>query len=154
MTQEQENPSVIFLKSTAHVRILDKQTNWLKSSFTGIQFSLMFPYEIYLNGIKPLFAAVFGGVFNLVRVIALSAISAAHALYCGFSGRLEATEFPNEIFDEIQNAEDYTRALIDHGKSFDKWWEAHGKTLLEGHGKQLAHEAWMHAAGFDVTREG
>ena len=97
---EEKQPGQTFLKSTSHIRVLDKRGNYLRSVAVGLQFGVVhFPGEIVAVVLWPLIANLVGVLYVAVSNLYFVIRGAVEAIFCGFAGRLEAV-------DEIEEDEE------------------------------------------------
>jgi hypothetical protein len=155
MSEVEENPSVLLVRSTSHIRVLERPKNRLNSIMVGLQAGVvLFPHELYVTSISPFVTELFHITFGSIRNAYLTVVGALFTVYVGFCGKLEATMYPNEVFEEIENeaVESFDMELFkgQMAEEFEEWWEQHGWAVRAGGGqyeKTFAYEAWMHARG-------
>ena len=84
-----------FLKSTSHIRVLDKRGNYLRSVLVGLQFGIIhLPNEMVTLVIVPFFRDLFSVLFDTASNLMFVLDTSCTAVFIGFTGVLEATDEP------------------------------------------------------------
>lgn len=106
------NPSLkqssrTFLKSTAHIRVLDKRGNYLRSVLVGLQFGIIhLPNEIVTLVIAPFFRDIFSVIFDTASNLKFVLHASCTAIFIGFTGVLEATDDAHVHKDLVSKEKD------------------------------------------------